>query len=59
MCVYVCVYSNICKYLISNDYNFHPLKVVGRGSETQLQLGKKLNDLIYRFEGKIFEHGQG
>ena len=25
--------------------NFHPLKVVGRGSETQLQVGKNLNYL--------------
>ena len=23
--------------------NFHPLEVVGRGSETQLQVGEKLN----------------
>ena len=26
--------------------NFHPLEVVGRGSETQLQVGENLNDLI-------------
>ena len=25
--------------------NFHPLEVVGRGSETQLQLGENLNKL--------------
>ena len=27
--------------------NFHPIEVVGRGSETQLQVGENLNDLIY------------
>ena len=26
--------------------NFHPLEVVGRGSETQLRVDEKLNDLI-------------
>ena len=26
--------------------NFHPLEVLGRGSETQLQVGEKLNYLI-------------
>ena len=26
--------------------NFHPLEVVSRGSETQLQVGENLNDLI-------------
>ena len=25
--------------------NFHPLEVVGRGSETQLQVGENLNKL--------------
>ena len=29
--------------------NFHPLGVVGRGSETQLQVGENLNYLIKRF----------
>ena len=31
--------------------NFHPLEVVGRGSETQLQVGENLNFIIYRFKG--------
>ena len=31
--------------------NFHPLEVVGRGSETQLQVGDNLNSLIQRFKG--------
>ena len=31
--------------------NFHPLEVVGRGSETQLQVGKNLNYLIQSFKG--------
>ena len=26
--------------------NFHPLEVVGRGSETQLQVSENLNDII-------------
>ena len=29
--------------------NFHPLEVVARGSETQLQVGENLNYIIYRF----------
>ena len=28
--------------------NFHPLEVVGRGSETQLQVGENLNKVGYR-----------
>ena len=31
--------------------NCHPLEVVGRGSETQLQVGEKLNYLFERFKG--------
>ena len=31
--------------------NFHPLEVVGRGSEKQPQVGEKLNYLLYRFKG--------
>ena len=27
--------------------NFHPLKVVGRGSETQAQLGDNVNYIMY------------
>ena len=27
--------------------NFHPLEVVGRGSETQLQVGGNLNKMTY------------
>ena len=30
---------NICKCPVSNMSNFHPLEVVDRGSETQLQVG--------------------
>ena len=29
--------------------NFHPLEVVGRDSETQLQVGENSNDLIQIF----------
>ena len=31
--------------------NFHPLEVVDRGSETQLQVGENSNYLIRRFKG--------
>ena len=32
--------------------DFHPLEVVGRGSETQLQVGENLNKLIQQDEGQ-------
>ena len=32
--------------------NFHPLEVVGRGSETQLQVGENLNNPNERFKDK-------
>ena len=41
-----CLYIKICKcfiFLKINMSNFHPLKVVGRGSDTQLQVGENLN----------------
>ena len=31
--------------------NFHSLEVVGRGSETQLQVSENLFYFIYRFKG--------
>ena len=46
----------ICKYLVSNQTNmsnFHPLEVLGRDSETQLQVGEKLNNLIDRFKSCV------
>ena len=42
----VCLKSRIWKCLVSNETNmsnFQPLEVVGRGSETQLQVGENLN----------------
>ena len=30
---------------LTNMINFHPLEVVGRGSESQLQVGENLNKL--------------
>ena len=36
--------SIIIKQIIMS--NFHPLEVVGRGSETQLQVGEDLNHII-------------
>ena len=44
----MCLNIKICKYLLSsqiNMSNFQPLEVVGRGSETQLQVGENLNKL--------------
>ena len=36
-----------------NKYDFfYPLEVVGRGSETQLQEGQNLNDVIQRYNGE-------
>ena len=43
-----------CKCLASNKANmsnFHPLEVVGRGSETQLEVGEKLNSITWHFKG--------
>ena len=34
-------------------HNFHPLEVVGRGSETQLQVDENLSYLISRFKGLV------
>ena len=41
-------------YIFSNSKNmsnFHPLEVVGRGSETQLQVDENLNFMMQRFKG--------
>ena len=40
--------SNICKFLVpnrTNTSNSHPLEVVGRDSETQLQVSRNLNKI--------------
>ena len=34
-----------------NVSNFYPLEVVGRGSETPLEVGKNLKAIIERFRG--------
>ena len=47
--LYKCFAFTVIKRLVSNSTNisnFHPLEVVGRGSETQLQVGENLNYLI-------------
>ena len=39
-----CLNIKIYKFVVSNLYNMsncHPLEVVGRGSETQIQVGEK------------------
>ena len=38
--------KNVWFQIKKNISFFHPLEVVGRGSETQLQVGKNLNFLI-------------
>ena len=45
--------NNVQKLCInSNKYDeFQPLEFVGRASETQLQVGENLNDLIKHFKG--------
>ena len=45
----ICFNVNICKCFFSNQTdmsNFQPLEVVDRGSETQLQVGENLNNII-------------
>ena len=45
----MCVQTSRLANLVSNSINrsnFHSLEVVGRGSETRLQVGEKLNALI-------------
>ena len=40
---------NICKYLVpnyTNMGNFHSVEVMGRGSETQPQVGENLNNNV-------------
>ena len=42
----MCLNIRICECLVSNKRNasnFHPLEVVGRGSETHLQMGENLS----------------
>ena len=44
----MCLSVKICKFLVSNETNmnnFPPPEVVGRGRETQLQVGENLNKL--------------
>ena len=41
-------FINICNFFVlnfTNMINFRPLKVVGRGSETQLQVGDNFNEM--------------
>ena len=41
----MCLNIMICKYLVSNYTNinnFHSLEVMGRGSETQLNVGENV-----------------
>ena len=41
-----------------NVWSFHPLGVVGRGSDTQLQVGKKLNKITVREGLKVWRNSQ-
>ena len=53
MCLNIMIY----KYLVSNQTkmlsvsNCHPLEIVSRGSETQLQVGENLNRITQRLKG--------
>ena len=38
-------------HITKKNSNFHPLEVVGRGSETQIQLCENIDYLICRLEG--------
>ena len=51
-----CANITICKCLVSiyNMSNFHPLKVVGRGSETQLQVDENVHFCDVELEGVNF-----
>ena len=40
---------------LKNVSNFHPLEVVGRGSETLIQVGENVLFLILRFRSSIVE----
>ena len=42
--IFRCFIAKTAKYVsnLTNPSNFHPLEVVGRGSETQLQVGEKI-----------------
>ena len=41
----MCLNIKICKFLVSNITNCHPLEVVGRSRETQFQVGDNLNEI--------------
>ena len=42
-CVFKHQHFQMIDLKLANTSNFHPLEVVGRGSETQLQVGENLN----------------
>ena len=45
MSIYKDLHKIIWSQFDTNVNNFYPFKVVGRGSETQLQMGENLNKL--------------
>ena len=49
MCLFIKI-SNILFQIDTNMSNFHPLEVVGSGSETQLRVGENSNYLILRLK---------
>ena len=38
-------HSHLEMFSLNKNSHFHPLEVVGRGSETQLQVGENLNKI--------------
>ena len=41
-------FANVWSQIKITMSNFHPLEVVGRGSETQLPVDENLNEITYR-----------
>ena len=46
MCLNIKIYANVWPQIKKNMSNCHAIEVVGRGSETQLQVGDILKYLI-------------
>ena len=39
------IFANVLSQIKHNNNNFHPLEVVGRGSETQFRVGENINKI--------------
>ena len=45
------IFANVWCQIKQIMYNFHPLEVVSRDSETQLQVAEKINKITSRING--------